>query len=72
MSPPCLESQGCHLMYKCFKSGIDKLTEWSTIPECPSLICALFNRGDTEATDSSKILCLMFVYFFVFCGLCQD
>ena len=21
-----------------------------------------FNRGDTEGTDSSKILCLMFVY----------
>ena len=23
------------------KSGIDKSTEWSTIPECPSLMCFL-------------------------------
>ena len=28
---------------------------------CPSLMC-LFNRGDTEGTNSSKILCPMFVY----------
>ena len=32
-----------------FKSGIDKSTEWSTIPACPSLMC-FFNRGDTEGT----------------------
>ena len=43
-----------------FKSGIDKSTEWSTIPACPSLMC-FFNRGGTEGTNSSKILCLMFV-----------
>ena len=37
------------------KSGIDKSTEWSTIPACPSLMC-FFNRGDTEGTNSSKNL----------------
>ena len=30
-----------------------KSTEWSTIPACPSLMC-LFNRGNTEGTNSSK------------------
>ena len=45
------------------KSGIDKLTEWSTIQACPNLMCfVFFNRGDTEGTISSKILCSMFVY----------
>ena len=48
-----------------FKSGIDKSTEWSTIPACPSLMC-FFNRGDTEGTDSLQILCLMFVYVLFF------
>ena len=43
------------------KSGLDISTEWSTIPACPSLMC-FFNRGDTEGTNSLKILCLMFVY----------
>ena len=45
-----------------FKSGNDKSTEWSTIPACPSLMC-FFNRGDTEGTNSLKILCPMFVCF---------
>ena len=45
------------------KSGIDKSMEWSMIPMCPSLMC-FFNRGDTEGTNSLKILCLMFVYVF--------
>ena len=48
-------------LYFLKKSGIDKSTEWSTIPACPSLMC-FFNRGDTEETNSSKILCSMFVY----------
>ena len=48
-------------LYFLKKSGIDKSTEWSTIPACPSLMC-FFNRGDTEGTNSSKTLCLMFVY----------
>ena len=53
-----------------FKSGIDKSTEWSTIPACPSLMC-FFNRGDTEGTNSSKGLFLML--YVLFCvGLCQD
>ena len=56
--PPCLE-----------KSGIDKSTEWSTIPACPSFMCFL-NRGDTEGTNSSKILCSMFVYVLFYVNLC--
>ena len=52
------------------KSGIDKSMEWSTIPACPSLMC--FLRGNTEGTNSSKILCLMFAYFLFYVGLCQD
>ena len=51
------------------KSGIDKSTEWSTIPARPSLTC-FDNRGDTEGTNSSKVLCLMFVLFYV--NLCHD
>ena len=34
---------------------------------CPSLMC-FFNRGNTEGTNSSKILYLVFVYFFALCG----
>ena len=52
-----------------FKSGIDKSTEWSTIPACPSLMC-FFNRGDIEGTYSSKILCSMFVYVLFYVNLC--
>ena len=44
-----------------FKSDIDKSVKWSTILACPSLKC-FFNRSDTKGTNSSKILCLMFVY----------
>ena len=52
--------------YTLLKSCIDKSTEWSTIPECPGLISSS-SRGNTEGTNSSKILCLMFVYVsFVF------
>ena len=53
------------------KSGIDKSTEWSTIPACPSLMC-FFNRGDAEGTDSSKILCPIFVYVLFYVNLCYD
>ena len=50
------------------KSGIDKSTEWSTIPACPSLMC-FFNRGNTEGTNSSKIVrSIVYVLFYVnFC-----
>ena len=48
-------------LYFFFKSCVDKSTERSTIPACPSLMC-FFNRGDTEGTNSSKILCPMFVF----------
>ena len=49
-----------------FKSGIDKLTEWSMMPTCPSPMC-FFNRGSTEGTNSSKkivfdICVLFYVY----------
>ena len=40
------------------------------IPMCPSLTC-FFNRGDTEGTNSLKILCLMFVYVLFYANLCQ-
>ena len=53
------------------KSGVDKLTEWSMIPACPSLM-SFFNRGDTEGTSSLKVLCLMFVYVLFCVGLCLD
>ena len=52
------------------KSGIDKSTEWLTIPACPSLMC-FFHRGDTEGTNSSKILCPMFVYVLFYVNLCH-
>ena len=48
------------------KSDIDKLTEWSMIPACPSLIC-FFNRSNTEGTNFSKKMCLMFVCVFFLC-----
>ena len=51
------------------KYVVDKSTEWSTIPACPSLMC-FFNRGDTEGTNSSKILCSMFVYVLSYVNLC--
>ena len=51
------------------KSGIDKSTKWSMIQACPSLIC-FFNRGGTEGTNSSKMLCSMFVYVLFHVNLC--
>ena len=59
------------ILYFKKKSGIDKSTEWSTIPACPSFMC-FFNRGDTKGTNSLKILCLMFVYVLLYVSLCQD
>ena len=52
-----------------FKSGIDKSTEWSTLPACPSLMCS-FNRGGTEGTNSSIVLCSVFVYVLFYVNLC--
>ena len=54
-----------------FKSGIDKSTEWSTIPACPSLMY-FFNRGDTKGTNSLKILFPMFAYVLFYVNLCHD
>ena len=50
----CRIASTCHF-------GIDKSTEWSMIPACPSRMC-FFSRGDTKGTNFSKILCSMFVY----------
>ena len=36
-----------------------------------SLVC-FFNRGDAEGTNSSKILCPMFVYVLFCVNLCHD
>ena len=33
-------------------------------------LCAFFNRGGTEGTNSSKILCSMFVYALFYVSLC--
>ena len=55
--------------YTFLNSGIDKSTEWSTIAACPSLMC-FYNRGDTEGTKSSKLLCSMFVYVLFYVHLC--
>ena len=52
------------------KSGIDKSMEWSTIPACPNLMC-FFNRGDTEGTNSSKMLSPIFVYVLFYVNLCH-
>ena len=52
-------------IYTFKKSGIDKSMEWSTIPACPGFMC-FFNTDNTEGTNSSKILFLIFVY--VFCN----
>ena len=41
------------------------------IPVCPSLMY-FFNRGDTEGTNSSKILCPMFVNVLFYVNLCHD
>ena len=36
-----------------------------------SLVC-FFNRGDAGGTNSSKVLCLMFVYVLFYVNLCHD
>ena len=41
------------------------------IPACPSLMY-FFNRGDTEGTNSLKVLCPMFVYVLFYINLCHD
>ena len=40
------------------------------IPACPSPKCFFFKRDDTEGTNSSKILCSMFVYVLFHINLC--
>ena len=35
-------------------------------------LCTFFNRGNTEGTNSSKILCLTFVCVLLFVHLFQD
>ena len=56
----------CSFLYK-FSTSSSSSSSWSTIPVCPSLMC-FANRGNTEGTNPSKILCLMFVCVcFVLC-----
>ena len=75
-----------HSFFNTFStSGIDKSSEWSTIPAIPaypSLVC-FFNRSDTEGTNSLKKfvfdICVCFVLckflsglicaFWIICGL---
>ena len=60
-----------HSFFILFKNlALINPTEWSTIPACLSLMC-FFNRGDTEGTNSSKILCPMFVHVLFYVGLCH-
>ena len=54
----------CFCPFLLLKSGIDKSMEWSTILACPRLMCFFFfffEQGQTEGTNSSKIVCLMFL-----------
>ena len=61
-----------HNILKIFIASVHSFfMEWSTKPACPSLMC-FFNRGDTEGTNSSNILCLMFVYVLFYINLCLD
>ena len=60
-----------HSFFYTFKFGIDKPTECFIVPAYPSLLC-FFNRGNTEGTNSSKILCPMFVYVLFYVNLCHD
>ena len=43
-------------------------------PRCQHVraLCAFFSRGDTEGTNSSKILCSVFVYVLFYVNLCWD
>ena len=63
----CFIASVYSFFYTFLKSGIDKLTEWSTIPACPSLMC-FFNRGDTEETNSSKRILFDVCVCFVLCN----
>ena len=63
----------CPFLFLCvctlYKSGIDKSTDWPTIPACPSLLCFFFfflNWSNTQGANSSKILCLTFVYVLLY------
>ena len=53
------------------RSGIDKSTEWSTIPVCPSLMC-FFNRGDTKGLILRKFCVRCLCRFSFHVNLCQD
>ena len=53
------------------KKNLVVSTERSTVLVCPSL-SFFFSRGDTKGTNSSKILCLMFVFALFYANLCQD
>ena len=50
--------------YPFLKSDIDKSTEWSMIPVCPSLMC-FFNGGNTKGPNSSNFF--VYVCFLYIC-----
>ena len=54
-----------------FKSGIDKSTEWSTIPACPSLMCFL-TGAIPKGLLLRKICVQRFMYVLFYVNLCQD
>ena len=63
----CLSIPLCFLLF--FFNLVSKnLTEWSTIPACPSLMCS-FNRGNVEGTNSSSFLSDVCVCIFYVCGV---
>ena len=55
------------------KSGIDKSTEWSTIPACPSLMYFFFLTGAIpKGLILWKFCVSCFCIFLFYMGLCQD
>ena len=52
-------------VYTFSKSGIDRSTEWSTIPACTSLMC-FYNKGNTKGINSSKTVFGIWVCMFCF------
>ena len=53
-------------LFKILLSGIDKSSEWSTIPACPSLMCC-FSRNNIEGNNSSKFFVFDVCVLFVLC-----
>ena len=52
------------------KSSLSK-SKGSVFSTYQRVLMCFFNRGDTEGTNSSKILCPMFVYVLFYVNLCH-